>query len=29
MRTTCLLPAAAMLLGHPKMRKAAAHFGIP
>ena len=24
----CLLPAAAKLLGHPKMRQAAAHFGI-
>ena len=25
----CLLPAAAKLLGHPKMRHSAAHFGIP
>ncbi len=25
----CLLPAAGKLLGHPKMRHAAAHFGIP
>jgi uncharacterized membrane protein YphA (DoxX/SURF4 family) len=25
----CLLPAAAKLLGHPKMRQSAAHFGIP
>jgi hypothetical protein len=25
----CLIPAAAKLLGHPKMRHAAAHFGIP
>jgi uncharacterized membrane protein YphA (DoxX/SURF4 family) len=25
----CLLPAAAKLRGHPKMRHAAAHFGIP
>jgi uncharacterized membrane protein YphA (DoxX/SURF4 family) len=25
----CLLPAAAKLLSHPKMRHAAAHFGIP
>jgi uncharacterized membrane protein YhaH (DUF805 family) len=24
----CLLPAAGKLLGHPKMREAAAHFGI-
>jgi len=24
----CLLPAAAKLLGHPKMRQSAAHFGI-
>jgi len=27
--TVCLLPAAAKLLGHPKMRQSAAHFGIP
>lgn len=26
--TTCLLPAAGKLLGHPKMRQSAAHFGI-
>ena len=25
----CLLPAAAKLLGHPRMRHSAAHFGIP
>lgn len=25
----CLVPGSAKLLGHPKMRKAAAHFGIP
>lgn len=25
----CLLPATAKLLGHPKMRTSAAHFGIP
>ncbi len=25
----CLLPAAAKLLGHPKMRQSAAHFGFP
>jgi len=25
----CLIPAAAKLLSHPKMRHAAAHFGIP
>lgn len=25
----CLLPAAGKLLGNPKMRQAAAHFGIP
>ncbi len=25
----CLLPAAGKLTGHPKMRHAAAHFGIP
>jgi uncharacterized membrane protein YphA (DoxX/SURF4 family) len=25
----CLLPAAGKLLGHPKMRHATAHFGIP
>ena len=25
----CLLPAAGKLLGHPQMRHAAAHFGIP
>jgi uncharacterized membrane protein YphA (DoxX/SURF4 family) len=25
----CLLPAAAKLLGHPRMRQSAAHFGIP
>jgi uncharacterized membrane protein YphA (DoxX/SURF4 family) len=25
----CLLPGLAKLLGHPKMREAAAHFGIP
>ena len=25
----CLLPAVAKLLGHPKMRQSAAHFGIP
>jgi uncharacterized membrane protein YphA (DoxX/SURF4 family) len=25
----CLVPASAKLLGHPKMQKAAAHFGIP
>ena len=25
----CLLPAAGKLLGHPKMRQSAAHFGIP
>ena len=27
--TACLVPAAAKLLSHPKMRHAAAHFGIP
>jgi hypothetical protein len=27
--TACLLPAAGKLLGHPKMRQSAAHFGIP
>jgi hypothetical protein len=27
--TACLVPAAAKLLGHPKMQKSAAHFGIP
>ena len=27
--TACLAPAAAKLLGHPKMQKSAAHFGIP
>jgi uncharacterized membrane protein YhaH (DUF805 family) len=27
--TACLLPAAAKLLGHSKMRLSAAHFGIP
>jgi uncharacterized membrane protein YphA (DoxX/SURF4 family) len=27
--TACLLPAAAKLLGHPKMRQSAARFGIP
>ena len=26
--TVCLLPAAGKLLGHPKMRQSAAHFGI-
>jgi hypothetical protein len=26
--TACLLPAASKLLGHPKMRQSAAHFGI-
>jgi len=26
---TCLLPAAGKLTGQPKMRKSAAHFGIP
>jgi uncharacterized membrane protein YphA (DoxX/SURF4 family) len=26
---SCLLPAAGKLLGHPKMRQSAAHFGIP
>jgi uncharacterized membrane protein YphA (DoxX/SURF4 family) len=25
----CLLPAAGKLLGHPKMRQSAGHFGIP
>jgi hypothetical protein len=25
----CLLPGLAKLLGHPKMQKSAAHFGIP
>ncbi len=25
----CLIPAAGKLLGHPKMRQSAAHFGIP
>lgn len=25
----CLVPAAAKLAGHPKMRRSAAHFGIP
>ena len=25
----CLLPAAAKVLGHPKMQQSAAHFGIP
>jgi uncharacterized membrane protein YphA (DoxX/SURF4 family) len=25
----CIVPAAAKLLGHPKMRASAAHFGIP
>lgn len=25
----CLAPASAKLLGHPKMQKSAAHFGIP
>ena len=25
----CLLPAASKLLGHPRMRQSAAHFGIP
>ena len=25
----CLVPASAKLLGHPKMQKSAAHFGIP
>jgi uncharacterized membrane protein YphA (DoxX/SURF4 family) len=25
----CLLPGSAKLLGHPKMQKSAAHFGIP
>jgi uncharacterized membrane protein YhaH (DUF805 family) len=25
----CLLPATAKLLGHPKMRQSATHFGIP
>jgi len=25
----CIIPAAAKLLGHPKMRTSAAHFGIP
>src|SRR5215467_3412074 len=25
----CLLPAAGKLTGHPRMRKSAAHFGIP
>ena len=27
--TACLLTAAGKLLGHPKMRQSAAHFGIP
>jgi uncharacterized membrane protein YphA (DoxX/SURF4 family) len=27
--TACLLPSLAKLLGHPKMQKSAAHFGIP
>ena len=27
--TACLLPAAAKLTGQPRMRKSAAHFGIP
>jgi len=27
--TACLIPAAAKLLGHHKMQKSAAHFGIP
>jgi hypothetical protein len=27
--TACLVPAAAKLLGHPKMQKSAANFGIP
>jgi len=27
--TTCLVPAAGKLLGHPKMRQSAAHFRIP
>jgi uncharacterized membrane protein YphA (DoxX/SURF4 family) len=27
--TACLMPAAAKLLGHPRMQKSAAHFGIP
>ena len=27
--TACLVPASAKLLGHPKMQKSAAHFGIP
>ena len=27
--TVCLLTAAGKLLGHPKMRQSAAHFGIP
>jgi hypothetical protein len=26
---TCLLPAAGKLLGHPRMRQSAVHFGIP
>ena len=25
----CLLPATGKLLGHPKMRQSAAHFGVP
>ena len=29
MTAVCLLPAAGKLLGQPKMRKSAAHFGIP
>ena len=29
MTAVCLLPAAGKLLGQPKMRHAAAHFGIP
>jgi hypothetical protein len=28
MAVACLFPAAGRLLGHPKMRKSAAHFGI-
>jgi uncharacterized membrane protein YphA (DoxX/SURF4 family) len=27
--TACLVPGSAKLLGHPKMQKSAAHFGIP
>ena len=27
--TVCLLPATGKLLGHPRMRQSAEHFGIP